>query len=45
MGVQKIWEDVEKLQRRGTLITLLWTLAHIGVPGNEEADKAVKKGA
>src|SRR6266480_988459 len=44
-SVRKIWEDAEKLQRRGTLITLLWTPAHVGVPGNEEADRAAKKGA
>ena len=37
--------DAEKLQRRGTPITLLWTPAHVGVPGNEEADRAAKKGA
>ena len=44
-GVRKIWEDAEKLQKRGTPITLLWTPAHVGVPRNEEADKAAKKGA
>jgi ribonuclease HI len=44
-SVRKIWEDAEKLQKRGTPITLLWTPAHVGIPGNEEADKAAKKGA
>jgi ribonuclease HI len=44
-SVRRIWEDAEKLQKRGTPVILLWTPAHVGVPGNERADKAAKKGA
>jgi hypothetical protein len=43
--IRKIWEDAEKLQKRGIPIALIWIPAHVGIPGNEKADEAAKKGA
>ena len=40
-----IHERVKQLQADGVKVVIRWVLAHQGVPGNEEADRAAKEAA
>lgn len=42
---RKALEAVEQLSAAGWAVSGLWTLAHCGIPGNEEADALAKQGA
>ena len=33
---------ISKLQEKGREVTLVWVPAHVGIPGNEQADALVK---
>lgn len=41
--VQKVVEEIEKLREEGYIIELHWVSAHMGIAGNETADKAAKE--
>ena len=41
--VQRIVEEIEKLRKSGYVIELHWIPAHMGIVGNELADKAAKE--
>ena len=41
--VQRVIEEIEKLRKDGYVIELHWVPAHMGIAGNELADKAAKE--
>ena len=40
-----VLDRVDELQKAGRTVTLVWIPAHVGIMGNEEADKAAKAAA
>ena len=40
--VYKILSTISELQEKGKEVTLVWVSAHVGIPGNEQADALAK---
>ena len=41
--LEEIARQVQELQDKGRLVTVRWIPAHVGIPGNEAADRAAKE--
>lgn len=41
--LEEIADQVQRLQDRGRPVTVRWIPAHVGIPGNEAADRAAKE--
>ena len=40
--VYRILSTISEFQERGKEVTLVWVPAHVGIPGNEQADALAK---
>ena len=40
--VYRILSTISELQEKGKEVTLVWVPAHVGIPGNEQADALAK---